>query len=219
MDNILAGIKALRGVQAVCFYHDHQVLGSTFPLTQQAAIHSAVPMLEQVFAVLQTIQQDHEEMYIAVGDQQLIAYRLKEGGTVLLLTEKRVNIPLIHMGVKSAGNKLRAVLSTGVAAPQPVAASNPLPSSPVAEEASAGTDLKPILDQLQALLLDYFGPAAGFIFNDALEAWQRQGMPEYQNLGQLLNLLLLEFDSGQEKYDFQRRAEAVISAGKLTPTR
>ncbi|MBU0656207.1 MAG: hypothetical protein KJ914_13885 [Gammaproteobacteria bacterium] len=220
MDDILVSIKALRGVQDVCFYHDNQVLGSTFPPVQRVAIHAAAPMLEQVFAALQTIQQDHEEMYIAIGDQQLIAYQIKDCGTVLLLTEKRVNIPLVHMGVKSAGNKLKAALAIRAAMPiqaAPTVTATP-PAPTVAEKVSAGIDLKPILDQLQALLLDYFGPAAGFIFNDALDEWQRQGTPQYQNLGQLLTLLLAEFDSAQEKHSFQRSAEAAISAGKLTPT-
>lgn len=221
MDDILESIKGLRGVHDVCIYHDHQILGSTFPLAQQAPIHAAVPMLEQVFAALQTIQQDHEEMYMAIGDQQLIAYQIKDCGTVLLLTEKRVNIPLVHMGVKSAGNKLKAALAMRAATPIQTAATviaTP-PAATVQEEASVEIDLKPILDQLQTLLLDYFGPAARFIFSDALDEWKQQGAPQYQNLGQLLDLLLAEFDSGQEKHSFQRSAEAAISAGRLTRTR
>ncbi len=204
MDNVLKSIQTLNGVYDVCIYHESSILGSTFSDEKNHPIKTAIPIVEQIFSALASIEQQHDELYIHVGDKLLVIYRFIDCCSFLLLTDKRVNFPLINMGVKSAIGKLRGLKHQ--AEKQPTAMSNALPvrlSPPTAS-------IQPILNQWRDLLFDYFGPVAPLIFNDALYAWQHTESADQSNLPRLLALLLAEFDSVKEREAFQKRAEAVM---------
>lgn len=214
MDAILGSIKALRGVHDVCIYHQKQLVGSTFATHQQAAIHQAALLLDKIFTNLKIIRQDHEEIYLSVGKQQLVAFQIQQKIMIVLLTDKRINIPLINNGIKSVTERL--ILFTSELDQNAYAVVEKLIEP---DEVTAFTiiheediDLLPILDQLQTLLLEYFGPVSSFMLSDALESWRRTGITEYKYIHQLIAILVKEFDSKHEKRDFQYRADAIIHA-------
>ena len=217
MDSVLKSIKALNGVFEVCIYRETRVLGTTFPKNQRAAISASVPMLEQIFAALATIQQQHDELYIEVEDKLLVAYRLVDCCTVLLLTEKKVNFPLIHMGVKSAASKLRAMVQETLNPPPATSVntasryeSRSRSKASTARQLPTSSSLQAVLDQWRILLFDYFGPVAELLLNDALYSWRQSTDGEYQHLSRLLNLLLAEFDSPTEMQAFRKQARAAM---------
>ena len=207
MDSVLKTIQALNGVYDVCIYHDAGILGSTFTDEKNHPINAAIPIVEQIFSALETIAQQHDELYIHVGDKLLVVYRFIDCCSFLLLTDKKVNFPLINMGVKSAVGKLRSLkLATNHAATKSSAVS----STPQPLSIPSATIL-PILEQWRNLLFDYFGPVAPLIFNDALYVWQRSTKADYDHLPQLLQLITAEFDSAREKSAFQKQAKAAMS--------
>lgn len=54
--------------------------------------------------------------------------------------------------------------------------------------------------------MHYLGPAGRWVFEDAVNEWQSNS----SSINQLIPLLLSEFDSEQEKAQFQQRANALI---------
>ena len=203
MDSVLKSIQTLNGVYDVCIYHESSILGSTFSDEKNHPIKTAIPIVEQIFSALASIEQQHDELYIHVGDKLLVIYRFMDCCSFLLLTDKKVNFPLINMGVKSAVGKLRGMIHQAEKQPSSMPGAPPLRLSPPT------ASIQPILNQWRDLLFDYFGPIAPLIFNDALYAWQHTGSTDQPNLPRLLTLLLAEFDSAKERDAFQKRAEAI----------
>ncbi|MGV6809317.1 MAG: hypothetical protein ACWA5U_05520 [bacterium] len=111
MEKILQGISQLKGVNHACIYNfkaqDKGVLGTTFPALQQENIQNSTDMIEQVFSALQAIDKKHNELYFSIDNKYLAAYLMDEQHIAILLTEKRINFPLIHMGIRSASKKLQ----------------------------------------------------------------------------------------------------------------
>lgn len=242
MENLLRGFRALNGVRRAYLYREPDgILGGGD--TDCGGLLEAAGAIDQIFAALQAIGKPHNELYLSLPDAMLAAYPVEGCCTVLLFTDRKVNFPLIHMGVKSAGAKLRAHFAPvpdaahapAAAPPHPAAAardgSAPVESAPTAPPPAAAftpghrpaageAALRPVLDALSDLLLDHFGPAAHLVFDDALDEWRRDHPPVAHTLDRLVALLLKEFDSDAERGQFQRQAAALIG-GRIAgqPTR
>jgi len=221
MEGILRKIQSLNGVHDVCIYRDGEAVASTLPEHQVGAVCGVFHLVEQIFAALESIGKDHNELYFSFADKLIVAYALSNCGVVMLVTDKKINLPLIHMGVKAAASKIRTVLSapsvsSPVSAPVPATPIEPILtvpiiSAPPAEPPRIDNVTQLMLRQLETLLTSYFGPVAHLIFNEAQEAWVQKHSPNRYNIAHLANALLVEFDSEAERVAFQQQAKNIIS--------
>ncbi|MDD5391519.1 MAG: hypothetical protein PHE17_00735 [Thiothrix sp.] len=228
MEGILRKIQSLNGVHEVCIYRDGESVASTLPEHQVGAVGGVFHLVEQIFAALESIGKDHNELYFSFADKLIAVYALSDCGIVMLVTDKKINLPLIHMGVKAAASKIRTVLSVpSVSSPasapaiqvEPVLTAPTISAPPPAPVLSTQPAEPPRIDnvtqimlgQLETLLTSYFGPAAHFIFSEAQEEWMQKHSPNRYNTNYLVNALLVEFDSEAERVAFQQRAKNIIS--------
>jgi len=218
MDNILANINKLNGVHHVCIYRDGNDISSTFP-DDHRDIESIAQMVEQVFSALQAIDKSHDELYFSVEDKLLAAYLMFDSHIAILLTEKKINFPLIHMGIRSASAKIKRqiALTTEV---ETTTASEPenevQESSPEkvtdtqVKSDSADPELDSILDKLLKELINYFGPAAKFVLEDAVIQWETKYVRSRNNIPELGEMLQEELDTAEEKRDFSQFVTKIL---------
>ncbi len=227
MKSILKKIVALRGVHYACIYNGDKVLASTFPESNEEGIATVAQAIEQMFSALQAIGKAHNEVYFSLGEMQLIGYIFHDEHLVVLLTDSKINLPLVHMGVKSASVKIRALLSTEkplqtpivtpvVEAPAPpVEVVATIPQTPPHQEAvQAAATISPalqsVMDNLKELLIDYLGPAATFVFDDGVDTWREKYVPTEDTLIHLAEILALELNAGDEHNEFIEKSKEFL---------
>ena len=224
MKSILENIVALRGVHYACIYQDGEVLISTFPDNNGEGVSDAAQAVEQIFSALQAIGQAHNEVYLTIGDMLLIAYLFDDEHLVMLLTDSKINIPLIHMGVKSASVKIKALSSVQPETPLATEEENPAPIiAPVQEAPVQDVQIQPppqpaaislavqgIMDHFEELLIDYLGPAAIFVLEDGVDLWREKYIPSEDTLINLAEILALELNPGDERNDFMAKAKGYL---------
>lgn len=111
IEGVLAQLTALKGVNHAGVYSDRHGLFSTLPAGQQAGIGNAARMIGQIFAALRSIDMAHNEVYVEFDDILIAAYEIPDSILVLLSTERRINFPMVGMGVKSVAAKIRELLA------------------------------------------------------------------------------------------------------------
>lgn len=217
LNKALAGVSALKGVDAVCVYHQQHMIASTFSAEQSVLLLPALQMIEQTFDAAEAINHPYEELYLILEEHMLVIYPLEQQYFILLLTDKKVNIPLIHLSIKALVGKSLDALKANTQAIT-LQSTNPQPSTPLTASTpiiKTNTETKPLridaevqkqLNALKELLVHYLGPAGRWVFEDAVSEWQSNS----SSINQLIPLLLSEFDSEQEKAQFQQRANALI---------
>ncbi len=224
MKSILENIVALRGVHYACIYQDGEVLISTFPDSNGEGVSDAAQAVEQIFSALEAIGQAHNEVYLTIGDMLLIAYLFDEH-LVMLLTDSKINIPLIHMGVKSASVKIKALSSAQLAPSLAIKEEIPDPIiAPVMQEApvqevliqpspppaTISLAVQGVMDHFEELLIDYLGPAAVFVLEDGVDLWREKYIPSEDTLINLAEILALELNPGDERNDFMAKAKGYL---------
>ena len=222
MRSILEKIVALRGGYYGCIYQEGEVVETTFPTVNEEGISIVTQAVEQMFTALQAIDKQHNEVYFSMGDKQLIAYFFEDEYLVVLYTENKINLPLIHMGVKSAFVKIKALSlkqptqSAKITPPSVEAVSPPLVQeiSPPVPEVPAphimSVEVQEVMDNLKELLVDYLGPAAVFVFDDGVDDWKDQGDASESRLLNLVAILSLELNEGDERNEFIDKAKGYL---------
>lgn len=209
LNKALAGVNALKGVDAVCLYQQQHIIASTFSAEQSVLLLPVLQMIEQTFDAAEAINHPYEELYLVLENHMLVIYPLEQQYFILLLTDKKVNIPLIHLSIKALVGKSLDTLAANPQSTNPQA--NPAPAIKTNAEVKSkplriDAQLQKQLDALKELLVHYLGPAGRWVFEDAVSEWQSID----GSISQLIPLLLSEFDSEQEKAQFQQRANALI---------
>ncbi|MCK5917438.1 MAG: hypothetical protein KAG34_03385 [Cocleimonas sp.] len=221
MKSILNKIVALRGVHYACICKSGEVLASTFPESNEDGIATVTQAIEQMFSALQAIDKAHNEVYFLLGEMQLIGYIFYDDYLVILLTNSKINLPLIHMGVKSASVKIKTLSSTNQPLQTPVAPiakatvlPADIPRTVPHQEAQAVAAVSPavqaVMDNFSELLIDYLGPAAVFVFDDAVDQWREKYMPTAETLINLAEILALDLNAGDERNDFIAKAKGYL---------
>ncbi len=211
MENILTTISELKGVHHACLYHEGDDLLSTFPENEHD-ITALGQKMEQIFFALQAIDKSHDEIYFSIDDKFVVAYYMFDSYIAILLTDKKINFPLVHMGIRSASSKIKrhVVLhseNTNFYAEQQASSesikvvpetnkNNPTLDFPVDPE------LSNLLSKLLEELTDYFGPAAKFVYEDAMIQWETKYVKSRDNIPELGDILLDEFETPEEKDAF-----------------
>jgi predicted regulator of Ras-like GTPase activity (Roadblock/LC7/MglB family) len=220
MKSILEKIVALRGVHYACIYQSGDVLATSFPEEKEEGISNATRAIEQMFFALQVIGKAHNEVYFSMPERLLIAYLLDDDCLVVLLTDVKINQPLIHMGVKSASIKIKALLSKLQQLPPkeipsliqeaPELQAKQVSVSPPQKTIIINSEMQRVMDQYKELLMDYLGPAATFVFDDGVVEWKEHSIPAEDTLINLAEILGLELNSGDERNDFMEKAKGSL---------
>jgi predicted regulator of Ras-like GTPase activity (Roadblock/LC7/MglB family) len=211
MENILKNIAILRGVRHACIYQEGKDPVSNFPDELNESMASSYDLIDQIFSALKAIDKSHNEIYFSMGDKFLVAYLLDETCIALLLTDKKINFPLLNMGIKSASMKVKRVIEKE-AQQKAIPVPSPLPTmqQEVRQEPSIDADLQAILDELSNILKQYLGPAAIFIFEDDVAKWRKTYIQNRENLPHLIEIIKKELAPNNEQQEFEQLALAVL---------
>lgn len=196
MEQVLENMNRLKGVHHSCIYHEANGLFSTFP-EGQSDILATAQRVEQVFSSLQAIDKAHDEIYFSVEDKYLAAYLMYDFHIALLLTDKKVNFSLIQMGIRSASAKLRAYLSLSTN-------KSSMTNMASITEGVDDPELEHIFEQILTELINYFGPAAKFVLEDAVIQWETKYLKSYDNIPELSDILVEQLDTVVEKRAFRQ---------------
>ena len=210
MQAIVDTLTALSGVRHVGIYKNGEVLGSNFTDEFQQSMLNSSEVISQLFLALESVEKTHNEIFIGVNSGYLAGFRMHSGHIAILLTEKKLNLPMISMGIKSAAERLKQELEET----QKKFEQQQIVSS-AADEAVASTEptneaLLPAINQYVYILTEFLGPAASVVVEDAVEEWKGTYVQSSNNLTYLVTLLLKELDTVKEKQLFKAKADRVI---------
>ena len=208
MQTIIRDITVLRGIHNACFYKEGRVFASTFPPERQDAISLTCQTIHKLFLTLGDSQKSHNELYFYLDNFLIIAYHIDKNSLVVLSADTKANHALAQMGVKSAIAKIEKL--PPITTPQNT--THPIKKKP--KKLVIENIITPIpntvFTQLKELLIDYLGPAATFIFKDHYTQWSKTHTASMENVTALINILVTELDSDDERSDFLAKANNLL---------
>ncbi len=208
MKSIVNSISNLKGVHYACIYHNGKQLASTFP-EDEASLARAHEIIDQIFSALLSIKRSYNEIYFSFGDNFLAAFLMHDNHIALLLTEKKINFPLINMGVKSASTKIR--LKSEAEKSKYSATLSSISHSTSVSNSEINPDIEPILEKLSTKMVYFLGPAAPLVLEDCLKQWKEKYIQSKENLPHLIELIQKELDSEGEKNEFYIATNIMIN--------
>lgn len=204
VDNILTTLSRLKGVHHACLYRHNKELTSNFPEHQN--IDMLAKKVDQIFTSLQTSNKSHNELYFSAEEHFLAAFLIYDSYIAILLTDKSINFPLVRMGIRAASLKIEYQTELTSDKYNPTDSKgidkNQSSSDKPLNTSEADTELEPIMKQLLEELIDYFGPAAKFVLEDALIQWEVHYVKNLDNVPELCKILIKEMESAKEKDEF-----------------
>lgn len=211
MKTIVDSISKLKGVHHACIYQNGKLLASNFP-DNEASLATAQEVIDQIFTALLAIERSYNEIYFSIGEQFLAAFLMHDNHIALLLTEKKINFPLINMGVKSASTKIRLKIEEEKSeqlASMSVTSTNI--NVPVVFSPGTNPGFEPLLEQLSSKLVYFLGPVAPLVLEDKLKQWKQKYNQTQENLPHLVELIQEELDSDDEKKEFFDATRHIIN--------
>ncbi len=208
MKSIVNSISNLKGVHYACIYHNGKQLASTFP-EDEASLARAHEIIDQIFSALLSIKRSYNEIYFSFGDNFLAAFLMYDNHIALLLTEKKINFPLINMGVKSASTKIR--LKSEAEKSRYSATLSSISHSTSVSNSGINPDIELILEKLSTKMVYFLGPAAPLVLEDCLKQWKEKYIQSKENLPHLIELIQKELDSEGEKNEFYIATNIMIN--------
>lgn len=208
MQGIVETLTGLNGVRHVGIYKNGKVLSTNFPEATQQAMLNSSEVVAQVFLALEAIKKTHNEIFIGINNGYLAGFRLFGGHVVLLLTDKKINIPLLSMGIKSASEMLKQQVEEF----QHLQSGQFSTTSSVANASVDPTDevLVPVINQYTYLLTEFLGPAASVVVDDAVKKWKATYTQIPNNLTYLVAELEGELETDKEKQAFMAKVDKVV---------
>ena len=209
MQAVVDTLCTLAGVRYAGIYKNSEVISSNFPDIQSSPMSRSSHVVSQIFSALESVDKSHNELYFGIDKGYLAAFRLQDGYIALLLTDKKINVPMISMGIKSASQTIKQQTDVKQAEQDRLkhfAGTNILDEEPIVPVEES---LRPIFDRYTRLLTGYLGPAASVIVEDAIDVWKQTYVQTPNNLPFLLAILEEELDSDKERQEFTARAAGV----------
>jgi predicted regulator of Ras-like GTPase activity (Roadblock/LC7/MglB family) len=233
MEQIVNSMSRLKGVHHASIYKDGEQLASTFAEDQHNAILDSADIISQIFSALEAIEQSHNEIFFSIGKYYLAAYLLNDSYIVVLLTEKKINFPLINMGIKSAAGKIahraksqereqeerrreqeqeeRKRVEEKIREEKAQERElTKVEGSVAIEKVPTNTVFQPVFDGLSNVLTEYLGPAAQFVIDDSIALWKSKYLQNAENLPHLIEFIQNELDDDNEKERFSHQAKTII---------
>ena len=210
MEDIVEMLTALGGVRHVGIYKNNDVVSTNFTPEHQQAMLSSSDIVAQIFLALDAVEKTHNEIFIGIDNGYLAGFRLFGGHVALLLTEKKINLPMLSMGIKSASERVKQQIEE---AQQTNARSSHLKSSEfaIAEVDPTEETLIPVVEQYVYILTAFLGPAARIVVDDAVIQWKSTYAQSTNNLPYLVSMLEDELETDNEKQLFKSEVARVIT--------
>lgn len=209
MQAIVETLSALNGVRHVGIYKNGEVLGTNFTPEAQQAMLGSSELVAQIFLALEAVEKTHNEIFIGINSGYLAGFRLFGGHVVLLLTDKKINMPMLSMGIKSASEMLKQQLEEAQKN-QARQGQFTYQNIDVAVVDPTSEMLIPVVNQYIYILTEFLGPAAKVVVDDAVEGWKGKYDQTPSNLTYLVALLKNELETDKEKQLFMARIDKVI---------
>ena len=209
MQTIVETLTALKGVRHVGIYKNAEVISSNFPDELEQAMLNSGEVIAQLILALESVEKTHNEIFFGINSGYLAGFRLHGGHVAVLLTDKKLNFPMVSMGIKSAGERLKQALEEAELTLQNDSVSALTMTSAVPAEPT-NEALIPVINQYVYILTEFLGPAASIVVEDAVEEWKGTYVQSPNNLTYLVALLLNELDTIQEKQLFKAKVDKVI---------
>lgn len=223
MEQIINNLTQLKGVYEASIYQEEGDFHTSLDDTQSEQMKSTSQTIEQIFMALRAVNKTHNEIYFSIGNRYLIAYFLESNAIISLLTAQKINLPLIHMGVKTAAKKLTtktappptpqppAIVNIPSASPAPDVIPPLAKTLPPATQPLVSFEIDAYIAPLSDSLIEYLGPAAPFVVEDAVGAWKNKFIQNHDNLPELVSLIVQELDSTSEKESYQQQAYQLLN--------
>jgi len=141
MRTILRDLKSVSGVRCGYVVRNDEVLASTFPAEQAAALAASQELARGVAEGLALVDRDWEEVLVDLGEASLMVLPIEEGFTLALLAGAETNLDLLRVVMQSSVRQIRTMLALPPPIPTPVVAPapavKPVPEPAVVRPASA----------------------------------------------------------------------------------
>jgi len=210
MQTIVDTLTALNGVRHVGIYKNGEIVSANFTSEHQQAMLNSSEIVTQVFLALEAVEKTHNEIFIGIDSGYLAGFRLFGGHVAILLTDKKINFPMVSMGIKSASEMLKQQVEE---AQQAQARQDQVvsPNAAVLEVDPTDETLIPVIEQYVYILTALLGPAARVVVDDAVEQWKGTYVQSTNNLTYLVAMLENELETENEKKLFKSEVERVIT--------
>lgn len=107
----LGQLVAMKGVNDASVYSLEHGLFSTVASEELGTVRNAAAIVEQIFSSAHSIGMAHNEISFEFDDRLIAAFEISDAVLVLLSTDRRVNLPMVSMGVKGVAGTLRELLA------------------------------------------------------------------------------------------------------------
>jgi len=211
MQDIVQTLCALAGVRHAGIYKNSELISSNFPDTNTAAMTNSSHVVSQIFSALESVNKSHNELYFGIESGYLAAFKLQEGHVALLLTDKKINVPMISMAIKAASQTIKQQAKEAREEQNRLIALSE-PSTVIESDQDivpVEESLRPIFDRYTRLLATYLGPAASVIVDDAIDEWKKTYQQTPNNLPYLVAILGEELETEKERQQFSAKAAIV----------
>ncbi|WP_372833821.1 hypothetical protein [Pontibacterium sp.] len=219
MLSILHDLEAYSGAQHSGVSSQGNLIASTCPADLQQDLVRSQQVVSQLFNGINECGHSYAELHLELDRHLLLAYRLSEDCTLLMLTRKGVNMALMATSVRSVKKRILGALTKAAELPS----SDLQPVFPVGETGfiQAGSAqhqedaaaLSELMNKLCDKMVDTLGSTGAISFYRILNEWKRQyGMNKYK-LPALLKLLAVELEAGAPRDAFLK--EAVVLTREL----
>lgn len=205
LDRIITNIVRLRGVESACIHRMGETLASSFDDDTQTKIDDTMDIFEQIFNGLEAIEKNHNEVYFSLEDKYIAVFKLYNEHYAILLMEKKINFPLIKIGLKSASEKIKNKIKQ-----EQLKQQQALPQTQAVSSTPTPPEITKILEQYSAVLTMFMGPAARFVVEDCTTEWKKKYIQNSSNLEFLLELIQNELSSDEEKAQFMQQIELLV---------
>jgi len=160
MKRIINDLNNIYNLKQAYIHREHAESLSTFSAEQTTIMRSSIELIEQYFMAAQGIEKSYNEMIFPLenGDN-LIAILVDETTIAMLLTEEKINLPMLHMAlsliIKKLNNatlqKLETLSPALVTTPSLPKVVKPNPKSPPVTQSE-----KPTMPSLKSLFSNPF---------------------------------------------------------------
>ncbi|WP_370280482.1 hypothetical protein [Pontibacterium sp.] len=218
MLSILHDLEAYSGAKHSGVSWQGNLIASTCPADLQQDLIRSQSVVAQLFSGINDCGHNYAELHLELDRHLLLAYRLSDDCTLLMLTRKGVNMALMTTSVRSVKKRILDSLSKSAELPSsdlqpvfPVGETGFIQAGAVQDQEDAAA-LSELMNKLCDKMVDLLGSSGAISFYRILNEWKRQyGMNKYK-LPALLKLLAAEL-AGDQREQFLK--ESVVITREL----
>lgn len=108
MKTLAADLNKVKGLKVAYIRVDGYAIESTFADNKQHEMQELLDFVEQYFFAAEGIDKSYNEFVFSISnDENLVAYQLDKSALVVMITEHKINLPMLHMNLKMVIKNIR----------------------------------------------------------------------------------------------------------------